>query len=115
MKGVNMSITESRIKAIENRLDELTANFLQIQKNQVPITEKVDTTSIKVEEITPYTETKTGFYKETEKTFYNVPDGNVSVFFDGYDGAYSVKRIEDRLIVSFDELDQKTNITISIM
>ena len=38
-------ITESRIKAIEDRLDELTANFLQTQKNQVPVVEKVDGTS----------------------------------------------------------------------
>lgn len=37
-----MSITESRIKAIENRLDELTQNFLQTQRNQVPITQKTD-------------------------------------------------------------------------
>ena len=37
-----MSITESRIKAIEDRLDELTQNFLQTQRNQVPITQKTD-------------------------------------------------------------------------
>lgn len=37
-----MAITESRIKALEDRLDELTQNFLQTQKNQVPITAKTD-------------------------------------------------------------------------
>jgi hypothetical protein len=40
-----MSITESRIKAIEDRLDELTQNFLQTQKNQAPITAKTDNNS----------------------------------------------------------------------
>lgn len=40
-----MEITESRIKAIEDRLDELTKNFLQTQINQVPITQKTDDNS----------------------------------------------------------------------
>lgn len=43
-----MAITESRIKAIEDRLDELTQNFIQTQKNQVPITAKTDDTANKV-------------------------------------------------------------------
>lgn len=42
-------ITESRIRAIEQRLDELTQNFLQTQINQVPITAKTDETSNKVD------------------------------------------------------------------
>ena len=46
-----MSITESRIKAIENRLDELTQNFLQNQKNQVPITAKTDINSNQIVEL----------------------------------------------------------------
>lgn len=46
-----MSITESRIKAIENRLDELTQNFLQNQKNQVPITAKTDINSNQISEL----------------------------------------------------------------
>lgn len=47
-KGGIMAITESRIKAIEDRLDELTKNFLQTQQNQVPITAKTDDTANKV-------------------------------------------------------------------
>ena len=35
-------ITESRIQAIEKRLDELTHNFIQTQQNQAPITAKTD-------------------------------------------------------------------------
>lgn len=46
-----MSITESRIKAIEDRLDELTKNFLQTQKNQVPITAKTDETANQLVEL----------------------------------------------------------------
>ena len=113
--------TDSRITSIENRLDELTRNFLQMQKNQVPVTAKVDETSIvandtskKVDEVTPYKETKRGYYLETEKVFYDVPAGNVIVFFDHYIGQYSVKRIDNRLIVSFDALEKETDITIMI-
>ena len=40
--------TESRIKAIEDRLNELTKSFLQAQKNQVPLTTKIDDASEKI-------------------------------------------------------------------
>ena len=65
-------------------------------------------------DITPYTETKIGYYGESEKVFYDVPAGNTSVFFDNYNGSYSVNRVQNRLIVSFDTLTDATNITISI-
>lgn len=65
-------------------------------------------------DITPYTETKIGYYGESEKVFYDAPQGNTSVFFDNYNGSYSVDRIQNRLIVSFDALADTTNITISI-
>ncbi len=107
-------ITESRIKAIENRLDELTKNFIQTQQNQVPIISKVDETSNKVDEITPYKETKTAYFNEKEKTFYNVPQGNILVQFSNYQGSYAINRIADRVTVSFDQLTENTDITITI-
>ena len=65
-------------------------------------------------DITPYTETKLAYFGESEKVFYDAPAGNISVFFDGYNGSYSVNRVQNRLIVSFDTLTEATNITISI-
>ena len=109
-----MAITESRIKAIEDRLEELQQSFIQTQRNQVPILEKVDDTSNKVDAITPYKETKIAYYNEKEKTFYNVPQGNVLVQFSSYQGSYAVNRIADRLTVTFDQLTENTDITISI-
>lgn len=103
------------IQELENRLNALEKAFLQSQKNQVPVTAKVDDTANKVEVITPYTETKTAYFNESEKTFYGVPQGNVTVMFDNYNGDYSVSRVTDRLTVSFDTLSEQTNITISIM
>ena len=108
-----MSI-EDRVAKLEREMRALQESFLQSQKNLVPITGKVDDTSNKVVALTPYTDTQTAYYGETEKTFYGVPDGVVSVYFDAYDGAYSTSRIEDRLTVTFDALTEQTNITISI-
>ena len=65
--------------------------------------------------ITPTVMTKTAYYGEKEKTFYDVPLGNITVFFNNYNGDYSINRVQNRLIVSFDTLKEKTNITISVM
>lgn len=61
----------------------------------------------------PYKATKTAYYGESEKVFYDVPQGNITVFWDNYSGDYAVERIADRIVVSFDTLTD--NATISIM
>lgn len=77
-----MAITESRIKAIENRLDELTKNFLQTQENQVPITAKTDNNANQLVELD----------KKIDDTIY--PDWNPKSYpyFAGervtYEGSY---------------------------
>lgn len=76
---------------------------------------KVNRLSVEVNDLTPYTETKTAYYGEKEKTFYNVPNGNTSVFFDKYNGGYSLNRVGDILIVSFNEtIIEATNVTIMV-
>lgn len=72
-------------------------------------------TNVRVDEITPYTETKTAYYGEKEKTFFDVPKRNVSIFFDNYEDEYQTKRIGNRFIVLFPEKLQKaTNITVMV-
>lgn len=110
-----MAITESRIKAIEDRLDELQKSFIQTAQNQVPITAKTDDNAVKLAQITPYTETKTAYYGEKEKIFYGVPSGNISVNFNNYTNDYTITKVVDRVTVSFGALEQKTDITISII
>lgn len=105
---------EQRLTNLESRLDSLQASFIQAQKNQVPVTAKTDDAVSGVERLTPYTETKTAYYLEKEKTFYDVPNGNLTVYFDNYNGSYSVSRIANRVTVSFDTLTESTNITISV-
>ena len=102
------------IEDLEERLNTFEQSLIQMGINLSPTINKVDDTANKVEQITPYTETKTAYYGEKEKTFYNIPDGNITVLFDNYNGNYSVKRTVDRVTVSFDTLTEATNITISV-
>ena len=103
---------EQRVNQLEKQVDNLNKAFLQAQRNQVPITAKVDDSANQVKAITPYTATQIGYYGETEKTFYDVPQGNVTVF--GLK-EYSLDRISDRLTLTFDALSEQTEITISIL
>ena len=102
---------EQRVANLEKQLNSLQLAFLQAQRNQVPITAKTDDSANKIVGLTPYTETQIGYYGETEKTFYNVPNGNVTVF--GLK-EYTLDRISDRLTITFDALSEQTEITISI-
>jgi len=80
-----------------------------------PIQRQISALNARVSDITPYEQTKVGYFGENEKVFYGVPNGNVSVFFDKYDGEYEVVRIEDRLTIKFPErLTDMTNITVMV-
>lgn len=92
---------------LAQQIQDLTNSVSQQQTS-------IDTLNEQVSELTPYTDTAKAYYNESEKTFYNVPDGNITVFFDNYSGEYNVNRVSDRVTVSFEPLTQDTNITISI-
>ena len=92
---------------VQSQIDELSGSISNMQ-------DEVDTLNDTVVSLTPYTDTKTAYFNESEKTFYNVPEGNISVFFDNYNGEYSISRVADRVTVSFDTLAQETTITISV-
>ena len=87
-------------------------SFIQSQRNAVEVTAKADVGYNKPD--APYTDTQTAYYGEKEKNFYNVPQGILTVYFDNYAGSYSVERIDDRLTVSFDTLENDTKITIIV-
>lgn len=107
---------EERVVKLEKQMKRLNGSLLQMQKNQTPQTATLDNTVSGLDAITPYTETKTGYYGEKEKTFYDVPTGNITVLFDNYNGGYTISRIANRVTVSFDEaLSDRTNITISVL
>ena len=106
---------ERPMSDLEKRVAQLEQMVLQMARTNVPIVSKLDDTSNKVEQITPYTDTKTAYYGDTSVTFYDAPQGRASVFIDDMPMDYSVSRIEGRLVVSFDQLEvASVQITISI-
>lgn len=87
-----LNVLSRRISSVEKRLSDFT--------------------DIRVNDITPFTETKTAYIGDTEVTFLNTPSGNLTVYFP-YE--YSVQRLTDRIIISFAELEEVTDVTISIL
>ena len=102
------------IQDLEERVDALYNSILQMQQNLNPVTEKADTTANKVEQITPTTYTKTAYIGDTSVTFDNVPSGNLSILTDA-PLTYSYTRENNIVVISFDELSEVINITISII
>ena len=79
------------------------------------LSRRVSKINSQVVAITPYEKTQKAYYNEIEKAFYGVPQGNVSVFFDNYEGEYSIERNEGRVVVKFPErLNTITNVTIMV-
>ena len=72
----------------------------------------VDMLGKEIKTITPYTETKTAYIGDTEVVFFPPNIGNVTVYFDK---PYTMEKLSDRIIISFDELEEVTEVTISII
>ena len=102
---------EQRVEKLEKLYANLSDSFITAQKNQVVNTAKTDDNSNNIKSLTPYTETKIGYYGETEKTFYNVPYGNVTIY--GL-SEYTMDRVSNNITLAFDALTEQTNITSSI-
>lgn len=79
-----------------------------------PMQRQINSLNRRVNALTPYVVSKRGYYGETEKVFYDVPDGNTLVFFDNYNGSYAIERVGNRLLVSFDTLETETDITVQV-
>ncbi len=103
---------EQRVNQLEKQFDNLNKAFLQAQRNQVPITAKVDDSASKIVELTPYTETKTAYIGDTEIVFTDVPSGNLLIYSPIVNMSYV--RLGDKLVISFEPLEEVTEITISI-
>ena len=91
--------TRKEISALWDKINELSKSLSNY-------------TVMRVDDITPYTETKTAYIGDTEVTFYDVPEGNVTVFFDK---PYTMEKITDRITLHFEELEEVTEITISVL
>ena len=76
-----------------------------------PIAQQFATINRRISDITPYEESKRAYFGEVEKVFYGVPSGVLTVHMDG---EYSVDRIEDRVYVRFERLEETKDITITV-
>ena len=103
---------EERLSNLEDRFNSLQASFIQAQQNSVEVTARADVGFNKPD--APYEATETVYYGETSKNFYNVPQGNITVFWDNYAGDYAVERNDDVVTVSFGAIEV-AEATISIM
>lgn len=106
-----ISELKTRLKIVEDNLNGLIVMVGKLRSNT---SDDINGTRQSVANITPYTETKKAYYGEASKPFYNVPNGNISVFFSNYTGSYSVDKIGNDLNILFDTLNDQTDITISI-
>lgn len=71
-----------------------------------------------ISDIKPYTATKTAYIGDNEVVFSDAPEGNLSVYIKDSEGnypSYTVERISDRIRVSFEPLENVTEVTISII
>ena len=106
-----MLTVEQRLSNLENLVNHLSD---MVTGNKFYTDADTQGNRQSISELTPYTETKTAYFGETEKVFYDVPTGNMSIFFTNYNGDYSTSRVNDRVTISFDALTEQTDITISI-
>lgn len=97
-----------RIENLEKRVNAL---YDIVNRNQFYTSADINGTRQSVSEITPYKETKTAYIDDTKITFDGVPQGNMTVFFDG---DYEVERQADRVVIHFDTLEEVTEITILV-
>lgn len=102
------------IENLKARVDSLQESFIQFGINNTGTVSKVDDTSNRVDAITPYTDTKTAYYGDTSVTFYDAPQGNVTVFIDGFNGGCTTEYIGDRLYVYFERPIDVAQVTVNI-
>lgn len=102
---------EERVKVLEFQMANLQEAFISAQRLQTTTVGRVDDTSNRITQITPYTASNTAYIGDTEVVFENVPQGNLSVF--GL-SEYSIDRQSDRITIMFDAVDEVTTVSISI-
>ena len=108
-----MKTLEERVSILEKTLKNLQDSFIQAQKNLSPTTAKVDDTANKVEQITPYTETKTAYIGDNSVHFLDVPSGNLTVY--GLENYKTTRTSYNAVLIEWETpLEEVTEITISI-
>ena len=96
------------------RIDEISGESHSVYEYEEAFVSKAEWDEVMyvaIKSITPYTATQTVYYGESEKVFYDVPQGNITVFFDN---DYSVSRLDGTVTIRFEAVTENTDITIMI-
>lgn len=103
---------ENAYTTVEEEIEDGECSFAPLPESITDkLNKRVNELTVKVDEITPYTETKTAYYGEVEKVFYDVPDGILTV---NMDGEFTTEKIEDRVYIRFERLSDTKDITIIV-
>ena len=101
------------------RVDEMgEVTLWQYEEARISHSEYEQFLAGQIEELTPYTETKTAYYGDTEVTFYDIPSGNITVYVKDSEGNYpnyATSKKGNTITVTFDPVIHDTEITISII
>lgn len=102
---------ETRVANLENLVHALSQ---KIDNNKYYTDADMQGNRQSISNVTPYTETKTAYIGDTEISFDNVPNGNLSVFADNI-SEYRTDRVGSTLNIDFIKpLEEVTEVTISI-
>lgn len=106
---------EQRVINLENLVNALSK---KIDNTKFYTDADIAGTRQSVNNITPFTETKTAYIDDTEVVFRSVKDGNVSVFMTDKEGAnvpFEFERINGDIKVLFEKRKSLATVTISII
>lgn len=113
-----MKTIEERVQILEANFASLQEAFLQSQSNQAIKQGQIDDTSNKVDSIEPTKYVKNAYIGDTEVTFADIKNGNISVFIEDSEGNFPIfdmTKSGDLLTVYFEPLENVATITVSII
>lgn len=112
---------EQEILDLKTRVTNLETKFMAKINSDNKVRNYTDAdiagTRQSVANITPFTMTKTAYLYDTSIQFNNVPEGNITVYFNPsvISANYILERIGDIVRLTFDPLEEVTEVTLSIL
>ena len=100
------------IERITKTQDGNTYEVWEYDEAQIPMSEFPAVASQIICGMIPTTLSKTAYIDDTEVTFENVPQGNMTVYCTV---PHTVERDGDRVVVKFEPLEEVKEVTISII